>query len=386
MSRVHRLRRRRRASRPAPTTAPASLAAERLDGPLEPAEAALAGRPSRRLRRVPRGRRAHYEADRLAAARPARPAAGAAARPVGPDVGRHRTRSRPPAAARRDARPAAVTAGCPRSACCPAWRSSRSSSARPCCPAGSSPAADDGRRPAGELRRRSPSPADGARRPARRRSPSVPGSVGWVGTGVGRRPRLQRHRRSTRSARRSASPTAPPVADRDSKPVDIAIRPKSISQSPVQNQAVVVGTDAAGDDAVLVIAAADRRTDARLADRDRDRHRLRADRRRPAADRRRPTPEPTSPPARPSPTAAGDAVGRAAPPSRRAAGRRPSVDRRRRPSAATPRDRDRRHRRRRVGRVLARRRVVRVHRSPVRRLGRAGHLRLARRRREGPGR
>ena len=34
----------------------------------------------------------------------------------------------------------------------------------------------------------------------------------------------------------------------------MTIRPKSISQSPVRNQAVVVGTDAAGDDAVVVIA------------------------------------------------------------------------------------------------------------------------------------
>ena len=36
--------------------------------------------------------------------------------------------------------------------------------------------------------------------------------------------------------------------------VDLTIRPKSISQSPVRNQAVVVGTDTTGDDAVLVIA------------------------------------------------------------------------------------------------------------------------------------
>ena len=32
------------------------------------------------------------------------------------------------------------------------------------------------------------------------------------------------------------------------------IRPKSISKSPVRNEAVVVGTNAAGDDTLLVIA------------------------------------------------------------------------------------------------------------------------------------
>lgn len=49
-------------------------------------------------------------------------------------------------------------------------------------------------------------------------------------------------------------PDCAPVSDRESKPVDLKIRPKSISQSPVKNQAVVVGTDADGEDTVLVIA------------------------------------------------------------------------------------------------------------------------------------
>ena len=48
-------------------------------------------------------------------------------------------------------------------------------------------------------------------------------------------------------------PDCEPVADRDSKQVDLSIRPKSISQSPVGNQAVVVGTDASGGDAVVVM-------------------------------------------------------------------------------------------------------------------------------------
>ena len=44
------------------------------------------------------------------------------------------------------------------------------------------------------------------------------------------------------------------VSDGNAKRVEIGIRPKSISQSPVRNQAVVVGTDAAGGDAVLVVS------------------------------------------------------------------------------------------------------------------------------------
>ena len=60
-------------------------------------------------------------------------------------------------------------------------------------------------------------------------------------------------RRSARSARPSASRIARPSGS-SSKQVDMQIRPKSISKSPVRNQAVVVGTNAAGDDTVLVIA------------------------------------------------------------------------------------------------------------------------------------
>jgi len=49
-------------------------------------------------------------------------------------------------------------------------------------------------------------------------------------------------------------PDCPTVSDDDSRHVDISIRPKSISKSPVNGQAVVVGEDAKGDDAVFVIA------------------------------------------------------------------------------------------------------------------------------------
>jgi hypothetical protein len=49
-------------------------------------------------------------------------------------------------------------------------------------------------------------------------------------------------------------PDCAPVGDGHSKPVAITSRPRSIIQSPDRNQAVVVGTDAAGDDSVVVIA------------------------------------------------------------------------------------------------------------------------------------
>jgi hypothetical protein len=49
-------------------------------------------------------------------------------------------------------------------------------------------------------------------------------------------------------------PDCAAVVDDDSKRVEIAIQPKSISQSPVRNQAVVVGTDPSGGDSVVVIA------------------------------------------------------------------------------------------------------------------------------------
>jgi len=52
----------------------------------------------------------------------------------------------------------------------------------------------------------------------------------------------------------TGQPDCEPVADRDSKQIDLSIEPKSISQSPVGNQAVVVGTDASGSDAVVVMS------------------------------------------------------------------------------------------------------------------------------------
>src|SRR3954453_6526703 len=49
-------------------------------------------------------------------------------------------------------------------------------------------------------------------------------------------------------------PDCAEIADRDSRQADLTIRPKSISQSPVRNEAVVVGTNASGSDSVLVIS------------------------------------------------------------------------------------------------------------------------------------
>ena len=106
------------------------------------------------------------------------------------------------------------------------------------------------------------------RRRGRRRARATPGPTpdggrcrfGRLGRDIGRRRAgLQR-----RAGRRGLSGRAPARLRPDRRPpsrhVDLTIRPKSISQSPVRNQAVVVGTDASGSDSVLVIVAADRRS------------------------------------------------------------------------------------------------------------------------------
>ncbi|HEV8402443.1 MAG TPA: hypothetical protein VGQ31_05360 [Candidatus Limnocylindrales bacterium] len=79
------------------------------------------------------------------------------------------------------------------------------------------------------------------------------GSVGWVGTS----PDGDLAYNVTPVSQvcpADRQPDCAPVADSKSKAVHMNVRPKSISQSPVRNQAVVVGTDAKGDDSVLVIA------------------------------------------------------------------------------------------------------------------------------------
>ncbi len=73
------------------------------------------------------------------------------------------------------------------------------------------------------------------------------GSVGWVGTS----PDGDLAYNVTPVSQvcpADRQPDCAPVADSKSKAVHMNVRPKSISQSPVRNQAVVVGTDAQGDD------------------------------------------------------------------------------------------------------------------------------------------
>src|SRR6185369_11979508 len=79
------------------------------------------------------------------------------------------------------------------------------------------------------------------------------GSVGWVGTDPDGR-FAYNVTKVSEVCPAERQPDCAPVKDPSSKQVDMQIRPKSISKSPVRNQAVVVGTNAAGDDTVLVIA------------------------------------------------------------------------------------------------------------------------------------
>ena len=185
-------------------------------------------------------------------------------------------------------------------------------------------------------------------------------------------------------------PDCEPVNDRDSKQVALSIRPKSISQSPVKNQAVVVGTDAAGSDSVVVDVPSDTATDLDAGpvvdaggDRDPEPH--------PRADRDagrlgigrgelrtvRVRLDRAECDAGGHTARLGRAIGRTI--SRTDAGSDPD------PHARThlvdqPGDHLRGQGRRPVGGVFARRCLVRVHRAPVGRLGRPGYLRLARRR------
>ncbi|MEO8437001.1 MAG: hypothetical protein ABI562_00985 [Chloroflexota bacterium] len=79
------------------------------------------------------------------------------------------------------------------------------------------------------------------------------GSVEWVGTSPGGK-LAYNVTKIDAVCPADRQPDCAPIADRDAKPVELTIRPRSISQSPVKNQAVVVGTDAGGGDSVVVIA------------------------------------------------------------------------------------------------------------------------------------
>ena len=79
------------------------------------------------------------------------------------------------------------------------------------------------------------------------------GSVGWVGTSTDGR-LAYNVAAVDEVCPVERQPDCAEIADGHSRRVDLTIRPKSISQSPVRNEAVVVGTDASGSDSVLVIS------------------------------------------------------------------------------------------------------------------------------------
>ncbi|MFL5719077.1 MAG: zf-HC2 domain-containing protein [Chloroflexota bacterium] len=79
------------------------------------------------------------------------------------------------------------------------------------------------------------------------------GSVGWVGTSADGR-LAYNVAAVDEVCPVERQPDCAEIADRDSRHVELTIRPKSISQSPVRNEAVVVGSDGSGSDSVLVIS------------------------------------------------------------------------------------------------------------------------------------
>jgi WD40-like Beta Propeller Repeat len=80
------------------------------------------------------------------------------------------------------------------------------------------------------------------------------GSVGWIGAGTNGKFAYNESAAINEVCAVERQEECAPVADRGSKAVDITIRPKSVTRSPVRNEAVVVGTDASGGDAIVVIA------------------------------------------------------------------------------------------------------------------------------------
>lgn len=78
------------------------------------------------------------------------------------------------------------------------------------------------------------------------------GSVGWVGTSANGS-LAYNVAAVDEVCPQDRQPDCAPVADGNARRVELDIQPKSISRSPTGNGAVVVGTDAAGSDAILVI-------------------------------------------------------------------------------------------------------------------------------------
>jgi WD40 repeat protein len=80
------------------------------------------------------------------------------------------------------------------------------------------------------------------------------GSVGWIGASTNGKFAYNESAAINEVCAVERQEECAPVADGGSKAVDITIRPKSVTRSPVRNEAVVVGTDASGSDAIVVIA------------------------------------------------------------------------------------------------------------------------------------
>jgi hypothetical protein len=79
------------------------------------------------------------------------------------------------------------------------------------------------------------------------------GSVGWIGTGADGR-FAYNIAAVDEVCPPARDPDCAPVAGQEASRVDLTVRPKSVARSPVRDEAVVVSTDADGEDAVFVIS------------------------------------------------------------------------------------------------------------------------------------
>jgi WD40-like Beta Propeller Repeat len=80
------------------------------------------------------------------------------------------------------------------------------------------------------------------------------GAVGWIGAGANGKLAYNESEAIDEVCAVERQADCAPVADQGSKAVDITVRPKSVTRSPVRNEAVVMGTDSSGSDSVVVIA------------------------------------------------------------------------------------------------------------------------------------
>src|SRR4051812_24223130 len=246
MSRIHRLRRHRSGTSSAAHDRARGLAAERLDGPLQRADDTwLAGHLAacHACRAVARA----YESDRLAlrglrdrAPEPPRDLWARTSAAIESDRGG--ARRRPSTGSSRRRGPAlgvlsgiaviAVVIGA--SVMSGGWLNS---------PANVAPAASQA----------AVALASATVRPGPTPIAVDTGSVGYVGTAAdGRFAYNVASVKEVCPAERK--PDCAEVGEGHSRHVDLTVRPKSISQSPVRNEAVVVGTDGSGSDSVYVIS------------------------------------------------------------------------------------------------------------------------------------